>query len=1800
MSFNDSNLSSPKYGYDFVLSTTQASINSGLLEYLSQEGQPIAYICFLADKNTGNPTQQIALDDLLIQTKGVNPFDIPDGTAWNDPRIQVLTKALFVCGVKIQMGLPPGVLPKDLPEPVVVLGNSANNVRFNMYCSQFSVIQNTPPSGFGGTGVWNVWSQRPGFPWYVDTTVDLITEDLDSELNTPYFNNHPKEKAALLAQLTNLSSTAFSLQQLLFDLDNAVLQSVPTFEGIPAGSNAEAILQKSFVSIYSTNAKQYGQPLLSVNAVAQQTPDPSQLHLTGIERQVSTLVDESSGVPIQNPTPVQQSATTLNYLCAVNHNPLPGAASFSWNWVEPTNIESESGVIAINRNTIANYFMKELQLLPSVRNSCVAVTTSVKAHWWGPVTYYHTFVPGQSLQSAAISESGADVISMAYESASDNSDSQGATSGELKIQSNYNCDVNFSGNAITVTQHLVFYLYARWDSTSDHLNIFDKTLTDVYNLTVNDNGVLQTQSPPTSSTRDDSESPDRSSIVNFFTGINDLINDIKGNVTDFANTSIRAIDLSGPQSFIFPGAKVFTFSSPIFSKNQDLLCSISYVKTTLDQVPQSRFVRPKRLRAILPRSKIATDPLLQTNGITTPIPTPAKSANTVPSRDTVPKITYSSQMMQNYLQGEIVSAQAKFEAVQTSDGHALLFATDSNGILNGIEEQNGKTSTGWILNDLSTAFNKAKFPGATVRTFDTGQSALDGSISLGMAVSSGGSDHLCVSLANSNEVGTWITETQWTLYPFDAPGEMLAGITIAGILFSETLDHQQYLIVDIDRSTISSVKDIARYYIDPSKSQGSYWMPHNVPVDIEDGSYQSCIGRAGGESVDGVYTLGMAGKSGQLVYVPIINIFGDGPPLPTRLGLPGDEPASAIAGARNLNEASDLYGTTDLYAIGGSTLYRFAAEEQKADNDLGRPLATNSLFAGTQKLMAMIHDGVTTLWGRNGSDDVYYLSCPSDHVSESGSWSTPVPIVYGIERVSAYVNRQDGGNTIFASGGGNLQKLIQATSTSSQMWLAQEIKLAAPLMEKSLSFNSYTTTISLADADNLPVREAELAISAKSRTPVYINGIYYVLGQTPVSVATDSTGSVTVIEAADDINGTVLMVSTSASESITINPMDEPFKKLASLDSKDALRGATFPKGIVAGGVLGPTESVHLVSSSVSDDDASAVADNMGKLKTIYNGLDSPPKAQKAESPTNRGSHGLRALAASDILDTDIAISAGDLFRWLKSGVDAAIRLVEDAVSGSWRFFATIGGKVYRTVLDTAEAVVGAAQWVFDEIETAIEDVIHFLEFLFEWDDIRRTKDVMHNITNLFLQDMVSDMTKVQNAFDGQIANVEETVNQWAGIKDWSLLGAPATSLASSSTSNPAGSQTSGSQLLSNHFRDQAGQITVLSGSPSMSVVQELIEDLLTAISKEGSILSTVYDQLAQLARDFASLDVGSMIRRIAGILANGVLSSAQVVVDALLNVLKDLAATAIGILDAKIHIPVISDILNLLGIADISFLDLFTWIAAVSYTVIYKIANDEAPFPNNNDTSSVISASDWDGLSVLFQTLPNPSATSLKAAAVHHETLNRQALTLSSALQSAVFVAGHATAGFIALTGDFVTSFEASEETGQNQWSIPSAVMGAIFAASADAADALAPKYPIENQPVSVFMKANTTAVVLAKLVFSGPAQEKFRAQESSFSGLAVQDGRATGAIVNAILIIPALFGTCWHFYELSEKPASAERSAAIIGEVSKLSTYMSRVSYAMAVNDTNPESKAIEVGAMAAINLTVAGLQTAEAIAA
>ena len=561
-------LSSQKYGYDFVVGTTQASINSSLKEYLDQCSQPETYLCFLADSK-GNPTEEISLVDLMAKTGGVNPFDIPNGTSYDDPRISTLTKNMFVVGLKIKMGLPSNILPKDLP-PIVSLGDSADNVRFNLLCSEFEIIQNSPPSGFGSAGSWNVWTQPNNQSWYFSTTVNLVYKDLDQELDTPYFQNHPKEKQALIAQLKNISSSAFSLQQLLFDLDNAALQSIPTIQGLDPNTDAGTVLTKSFLDLYFGIVKNEGEPVISIHAISN-TPDQSSLRLTGIEREVGQFVD-GNGVPVQNPTPAQRDAYTLDYLCSVNNGALPGAATFNWNWVDPADIADESGMISINRNTLAAYY--QTKLVPFVKNSCMKAYTHVTAHALGTVNNKWNLTPGQTPDTITIPESGATVLEISYSSDGKSHDKSGLTYGELDLKSSFNCTVQFSGNTITIVQHLVIYVKATFDLTSTDGNVVDRTITDTYTLSVDQNGNLKADLK--SNTENKDKKIDLKGIITFFVDMNKMIDSITSYSKNISSANFKDIPASDIQSFIFPGGKVFVYKNVQFSEHQDLLTAITY------------------------------------------------------------------------------------------------------------------------------------------------------------------------------------------------------------------------------------------------------------------------------------------------------------------------------------------------------------------------------------------------------------------------------------------------------------------------------------------------------------------------------------------------------------------------------------------------------------------------------------------------------------------------------------------------------------------------------------------------------------------------------------------------------------------------------------------------------------------------------------------------------------------------------------------------------------------------------------------------------------------------------------------------------------------------------------------------------------------------------------------------------------------------------------------------------------------------------------------------------------------------
>ncbi len=204
--------------------------------------------------------------------------------------------------------------------------------------------------------------------------------------------------------------------------------------------------------------------------------------------------------------------------------------------------------------------------------------------------------------------------------------------------------------------------------------------------------------------------------------------------------------------------------------------------------------------------------------------------------------------------------------------------------------------------------------------------------------------------------------------------------------------------------------------------------------------------------------------------------------------------------------------------------------------------------------------------------------------------------------------------------------------------------------------------------------------------------------------------------------------------------------------------------------------------------------------------------------------------------------------------------------------------------------------------------------------------------------------------------------------------------------------------------------------------------------------------------------------------------------------------------------------------------------------------------------------------------------------------------IPMPAGIAEAVHVTGHAISGVSSLLSAVISFEEAKDPNPDNAWGMPSAVAGIVGGVTAGIANVLVPHDAVKNSAVSWISTATTSVRILCKVVFSGPAQAKFDGT-FALNMLKVSDGRGVGSIVDAVLVIPALVCTCWHFYELAEEPAGADRSIAIVDETASMTSYISRVGYAVAVNVEDPDVKAVALAGMTVANVCTGGLQIAEA---
>ncbi|KAK4082364.1 uncharacterized protein Triagg1_2176 [Trichoderma aggressivum f. europaeum] len=553
-------------GCDFVVATTQATINSGLLNFIDQAQQEVKYLCYLVNPTTGELEDPITLEELKKKTGGINP------------PCQV--------GIKMQIGIPREADPRDLS--IINLGQNAYGVDFNMYYSDITVIENDPVK-WGYSDSWNIWEQPRDQPWAASCLVDLLQSNLSRNLDDPYLNSHPDIKFQLMRALDSLPDTNYHLQQLRLAWNDAVPPNDFDFPGMDMKTKAGDCLRSCLFEEYLNFALENAMSPFVVTAFAETFDDGSQ-SLTAMQRLVNPPRD-SSGNPISNPSSSQKAITTLDFICAINNNKLPNISGFNWNWVLPEDVDSKSGVMAIRRGILAQHFLDDFKV-SSIKNMYKAVARKednnrlqlLNGEWLSDATadlinddasrvlHIQLGVPPSEPLRSWDGNNGMEIYI-----------GKGIKYAKVDIHPGYSCDIYFEGQEFRVEQRMWItaavaaeFPHEKGD-LSEHKPV-DKYLTEKYSLSIDHQGQIKLRKTgSTSADKSDRWHNDGDVDSDNTQAAKDgFFNHLYQMMGEIVPTAMDMEDVFPPNNFIFPGAQPFVYKDVFFSENLDLIAKLMH------------------------------------------------------------------------------------------------------------------------------------------------------------------------------------------------------------------------------------------------------------------------------------------------------------------------------------------------------------------------------------------------------------------------------------------------------------------------------------------------------------------------------------------------------------------------------------------------------------------------------------------------------------------------------------------------------------------------------------------------------------------------------------------------------------------------------------------------------------------------------------------------------------------------------------------------------------------------------------------------------------------------------------------------------------------------------------------------------------------------------------------------------------------------------------------------------------------------------------------------------------------------
>ncbi|MCJ1398401.1 hypothetical protein MMC11_001599 [Xylographa trunciseda] len=456
-------------------------------------------------------------------------------------------------------------------------------------------------------------------------------------------------------------------------------------------------------------------------------------------------------------------------------------------------------------------------------------------------------------------------------------------------------------------------------------------------------------------------------------------------------------------------------------------------------------------------------------------------------------------------------------------------------------------------------------------------------------------------------------------------------------------------------------------------------------------------------------------------------------------------------------------------------LYYYPPADAVHSDRVPTVLSNDPAVTGVQELYITTSSSCTTIWLTNGNQEVVYHQVGAD-MSVITPPTVLLPSASG-GRFATLFDESSQSQHLFALNKVKGSMTVLSQSGESRLW--KSTPYVIPSTGSNYDFISYSAHINIVGADGLPVGSDKSAqhvvqLSSSSTLSVIANGTSYTITGTGTAVPIGADGNITVLIPTDDVSTPLLYVTDvpGAKEpyfngkTITIDAAHKVKDGLSSITDADSLKaqaGPYLPSG---------TSSDQLTQAGSAIPQIHQKAQSFTATALMARHIDFP-ELQSSKKDEKRSAHAVSGGHEKEVprhYAKQKGVGSFESLLWdswhsfengMKEVEGFALKTLEIAGKEVLHIVFTVLKVEVGFALTCLEYCYKALSWILKTyLGIQLPDLIKWLGFLFEWDDIMDTQKIVVKAINEMITLSIQEMPQITKTLNGWMQDLEKSATE--------------------------------------------------------------------------------------------------------------------------------------------------------------------------------------------------------------------------------------------------------------------------------------------------------------------------------------------------------------------------------------------------------------------------------------------------------